>query len=494
MIAPCTKRAHERDYGGSKIVVVGKPGCFAKGTRVMRYDGTLVNVEDVRLADTLMGDDSTPRNVMDLCQNREMMYRISPEKGDAYVVNEHHILSLKCRHEILDITVRDFMAKPTTFQERYNWYRVGVDFEEQAVGVDPYLFARGLDTGGIPHAYKVNSRGSRMGLLAGLIDSAGRYDSVGECVEIVLKSAMLLDDVVFVARSLGFSAWTTESGACQIRGSGVSEIPCKVVEVVGSSSEEDVLVSGFTVDRVGVDEYYGFVLDGNHRFLGHDFSVLHNTGKSTLIASLIYAKKHIIPVGVFMNGSEDLNHFYKGFVPSSFVFNDYDPERVAELVRRQKIAKEYLPNPWAVLLLDDCTDDPKIFSTPLQQGLFKRGRQMKLWYILSLQYAMDVKPVIRTNVDGVFILREPILKNRRALWENYASIIPDFDIFCELMDQVTGDHTALYIHQMTQTNTWTDCVFWYRAPEQLPKGFMFGSEDYKMFDKARLNTEYTETF
>lgn len=333
-----------------------------------------------------------------------------------------------------------------------------------------------------------------MGLLAGLIDSAGRYDSVGECVEIVLKSAMLLDDVVFVARSLGFSAWTTESGACQIRGSGVSEIPCKVVEVVGSSSEEDVLVSGFTVDRVGVDEYYGFVLDGNHRFLGHDFSVLHNTGKSTLIASLIYAKKHIIPVGVFMNGSEDLNHFYKGFVPSSFVFNDYDPERVAELVRRQKIAKEYLPNPWAVLLLDDCTDDPKIFSTPLQQGLFKRGRQMKLWYILSLQYAMDVKPVIRTNVDGVFILREPILKNRRALWENYASIIPDFDIFCELMDQVTGDHTALYIHQMTQTNTWTDCVFWYRAPEQLPKGFMFGSEDYKMFDKARLNTEYTETF
>ena len=47
--------------------------------------------------------------------------------------------------------------------------------------------------------------------------------------------------------------------------------------------------------------------------------------------------------------------------------------------------------------------------------MFKRGRHWKMWYILSLQYSMDVKPVIRTNVDGVFILRELILKNRKSL-------------------------------------------------------------------------------
>ena len=29
---------------------------------------------------------------------------------------------------------------------------------------------------------------------------------------------------------------------------------------------------------------------------------------------------------------------------------------------------------------------------------------------------MDIKPVIRTNIDGTFILREPNLKNRRNLW------------------------------------------------------------------------------
>ena len=80
-------------------------------------------------------------------------------------------------------------------------------------------------------------------------------------------------------------------------------------------------------------------------------------------------------------------------------------------------------------------------------------------YILSLQYCMDVKPVIRTNIDGTFILREPSLKNRRALWENYAGIIPDFSTFCEIMDQITDDYTALYIHNATQSNKLEDWVY-----------------------------------
>lgn len=35
-----------------------------------------------------------------------------------------------------------------------------------------------------------------------------------------------------------------------------------------------------SVDSLGLGEYYGFELDGNHKFLGADFFVLHNTGKS----------------------------------------------------------------------------------------------------------------------------------------------------------------------------------------------------------------------
>ena len=104
---------------------------------------------------------------------------------------------------------------------------------------------------------------------------------------------------------------------------------------------------------------------------------------------------------------------------------------------------------------------------------------------------MDVKPVIRTNIDGTFILREPNLKNRRALWENYASIIPDFSIFCEILDQITDDYTALFILNQTQSNKLEDCVFWYKA-KPVPDSFKFGAPDYWMFHEQRFDTNYID--
>lgn len=217
------------------------------------------------------------------------------------------------------------------------------------------------------------------------------------------------------------------------------------------------------------------------------------TGKTTLISSILYAKKHIFPVALVMSGSEDSNGHYRKIIPSTFVYNSYDEDVIKSFVRRQKLSKEHLENPWGVLLLDDCTDDPRIFNNPLQHGIFKKGRHWKLLYILSLQYAMDVRPVVRTNVDGLFVLREPILKNRKSLWENYASVIPDFTIFCQLMDELTDDYTAMYIHNTGKSNNWLDCVFWYKATIP-PKDFKFGAPEYWQFHEDRYNQDYVEQF
>tara|TARA_B100001540_G_C15720320_1_gene602696 strand:- start:309 stop:1094 length:786 start_codon:yes stop_codon:yes gene_type:complete len=215
------------------------------------------------------------------------------------------------------------------------------------------------------------------------------------------------------------------------------------------------------------------------------------TGKTTLITSLLYEKRHIFPVGMVMSGTEDSNGHYSKMFPSSFVYNKLEEDKINDFIKRQKISKNHLENPWALLLLDDCTDDPRLFSKPLFQGLFKNGRHWKMMFILSLQYCMDVKPVIRTNVDGVFILREPNMKNRRSLWENYAGVIPDFSTFCEIMDQVTDDYTALYIHNATQTNKLEDCIYWYKAnPEEIPSNFKIGSKEFWKFHKDRYDDNY----
>jgi len=585
IINPSNEAFKDPYSSASKTIVIGKPGCFQAGTKILMYDGTIKNVENVKVGEKVMGDDSTPRNVLELCNNNDVMYKIIPNKGESIVVNENHILTLKCtgynshkKDEIIDIVLKDFLNKPKTFQQRYKWFRTSVDFHEKNIYLDPYMVGYWLGDGSsysasittteqevieyfqnkledlklflkekpqdpityrivqtdgpkhfknkflnflrnnnllknkhIPFDYKINSSKIRLELLAGIIDSDGYYDVKGNGYDITLKSEKLLDDIIFIARSLGFAAYKskcfkrcTNSNNKDHIGTyyrtfisgNVEKIPCIVLrkKAVERKINKNVLVSGFKIEKLEYGEYFGFTLDCNNRFLLEDFSVVHNTGKTTLIASLLYAKRHIYPVAMAMSGSEDSNNFYKQILPSTFVFNDYDPEQVKSFVKRQKIAKQHLENPWAVMLLDDCTDDPKIFNTKLQHAIFKKGRHWNCWYILSLQYSMDVKPVIRTNVDGCFILRESNLKNRENLWRNYAGVIPDFKLFCTLLDYLTDDYTAMYIHNATQSNNWRDCVYWYKAPRNLPKDFKFGSKEYWQFHYDRYNPEYVDPF
>jgi intein/homing endonuclease len=56
----------------------------------------------------------------------------------------------------------------------------------------------------IPLIYKCNSRENRLKLLAGLIDSDGHLIKNGG-FEFTQKNERLMDDVIYLARSLGFS-------------------------------------------------------------------------------------------------------------------------------------------------------------------------------------------------------------------------------------------------------------------------------------------------
>jgi hypothetical protein len=207
------------------------------------------------------------------------------------------------------------------------------------------------------------------------------------------------------------------------------------------------------------------------------------SGKSVLIKHLLYAKKHVIPTGLVISGSEDSNKFYSGLFPDLFVYEKYKKDVVENFIKRQKLAKEHLPNAWSVLVMDDCMDDVKIFNDPLLQGLFKNGRHWNMLAVFANQYVFDFKPSIRTNIDGVFIFRDPNKANREKIYKNFASIVPSFDIFCQLMNELTTDHTCIYINNQIQSNEWTDAVFYFKA-DHVPD-FRFGCDDYLQFAETR---------
>lgn len=207
------------------------------------------------------------------------------------------------------------------------------------------------------------------------------------------------------------------------------------------------------------------------------------SGKSVLIKYLLHCKKHIIPTGVVISGSEESNDFYKKMFPDLFIYTEYKKEIIENIQKRQKLAKRYLTNAWSVFVMDDCMDDTKIFRDPIMISLFKNSRHWNMLSIFSNQYVFDFRPEIRTNIDGVFIFREPNLNNREKIYRNFASIIPTYALFCKIMDQVTEDFTCLFINNAIAVNDWTKCVFWCKA--DLVDDFKFGCPEYWKYSDER---------
>lgn len=69
--------------------------CLAPGTKVLMFDGTKKNVEDILIGEKIMGDDSNPRTILSICEGQEEMYEIVPHKGESFRANKSHILTLR---------------------------------------------------------------------------------------------------------------------------------------------------------------------------------------------------------------------------------------------------------------------------------------------------------------------------------------------------------------------------------------------------------------
>jgi hypothetical protein len=208
------------------------------------------------------------------------------------------------------------------------------------------------------------------------------------------------------------------------------------------------------------------------------------SGKTYAITSLLYQKRHIFPYALVCSGTEMATGYWSNHFPSVFVHEKLSPDLLQAFIDRQMEARKTLVNPWSVLLLDDCADDSRIMKGRHLNTLFKNGRHMAMLFILALQYANDIPPNIRANIDYTIIFSENRISDRKRLYDNYASSFPDFKTFCAVLDQVTTDHTALVIQNNTKSNNLEDIVFYWRAQPFDPQ-FKFGSQLYWQHAKQR---------
>lgn len=146
----------------------------------------------------------------------------------------------------------------------------------------------------IPKEYLMNSREVRLKLLAGLIDTDGCVSNEGKRAVIIQTKVDLSEQIIFLARSLGFvvsigirerkneSIFGLEKKDYQnqyrinISGKKLSEIPTLLPRKKCVNSSQNIVRTKIEVKSIGLGKYYGWKIDGNHRFIAKNHTILRN--------------------------------------------------------------------------------------------------------------------------------------------------------------------------------------------------------------------------
>jgi len=227
-----------------------------------------------------------------------------------------------------------------------------------------------------------------------------------------------------------------------------------------------------------------------------------DTGKTFLVKDLLFFHQDI-PIGTVISGTEAGNGFYADLVPKLFIHDEYSSALIENVLRRQKTVLKQMKNeikeykrttidPRTFVILDDCLYDNSWSRDKLMRLLFMNGRHWKVMLIITMQYPLGIPPTLRTNIDYVFLLREPYQTNRKRIWENYASMFPTLESFCSVMDQTTENFECLVINNNAKTSKLQDQVFWYKA-ESRPD-FKLGSKEFWDISKEMESDDEDEEY
>ena len=85
-----------KEAGFTTCSLQGSSRCFAKGTLVLMFNGTLKPIESIKVGDKVMNKDGNGYNsVIETHNGIDNLDTVHQARGIDYTVNSRHILSLK---------------------------------------------------------------------------------------------------------------------------------------------------------------------------------------------------------------------------------------------------------------------------------------------------------------------------------------------------------------------------------------------------------------
>jgi len=205
------------------------------------------------------------------------------------------------------------------------------------------------------------------------------------------------------------------------------------------------------------------------------------TGKSTLLKDILYHLRKRVSTGFAMSPTHDTIRMFEDCLPCSHIYNEYNLDVVRTLLESLASLQEQRKLRDVAFILDDCMFDKGIMKTKEMREIHMNGRHLRLWFINSVQYLMDLGPELRTQIDYVFVLKENILSNRQKLHKYFFGIFDRYEDFSKTMDECTNNYECLVLDNTVPNNRIQDCVFYYKANDKIGK-FRFGKSIFFKLD------------
>ena len=201
--------------------------CLGKDVPVLLWNGDIKMSQEIKVGDILIGDDGLPRNVINTYSGISQLYRVRQLNGDDYVVTENHTLSLKCGFH------KSIFWNTTKNCWTVKW------LDKLTYELKSKLFARCISR------------------------------TIEEAREAAENFMNTIQDIDVIDISVKKYLQVPKNVRDRLYG-------YKVDKICFDSKCADKSKTSINVSEIEQGEYYGFAVDGNHRFLLGDFTVTHN--------------------------------------------------------------------------------------------------------------------------------------------------------------------------------------------------------------------------
>lgn len=183
------------------------------------------------------------------------------------------------------------------------------------------------------------------------------------------------------------------------------------------------------------------------------------SGKTTLVKDLLsYMNCDYVKVMKQDNMNDDHHD-----VCDEIIDDGYSENKIATIFNRHRDNKDSS----SCIIFDDCLVDEAWVKHLSMKRLIINGPCIKTNTMIVTQYSMNLPQWLISNMDHVFIFKEPDISHRNELYKSYATMILTFQHFCDLLDEIEKiPFACLVLNYADKYKRFEDQVMFYTAKSQ----------------------------